>query len=308
MFLAVVIFVLTFPLVARGAEGGYSNYIPGAYGDFGMALEPPKGLTVRNDTYYYNAKGSGDLRGTQIGVDGDLTFKLNLTTLLYNTNYTFLGGSYAFGGIIPVVDYDLDAGVSWRGYNTSSSDSASGLGDIALIPIMLFWNYDNWHFSFGEFIVTPTGSYDKDAAINEGLNYYSFDTNFAATYLNETTGQDYSVNLGHIYNTENKDTNYKTGQEVHVDVALNQFFSDTFAVGIQGYYHKQVTGDRMDSRAQEALLGDFKGESAGVGPAVMWTTNIFNNDVHFIGKWLNEFTAENRIKGDHIYFSFVTTL
>lgn len=31
------------------AEGGYSNYIPGTYGDFAAAVEPPTKLTIRND-------------------------------------------------------------------------------------------------------------------------------------------------------------------------------------------------------------------------------------------------------------------
>ena len=39
----------------QAAEGGYSNYIPGTYGDFAAAVEPPSKFTIRNDIYYYNA-------------------------------------------------------------------------------------------------------------------------------------------------------------------------------------------------------------------------------------------------------------
>ncbi len=38
----------------RAAEGGYSNYVPGTYGDFGMALAPTEKWTLRNDIYYYD--------------------------------------------------------------------------------------------------------------------------------------------------------------------------------------------------------------------------------------------------------------
>ena len=41
--------------LAQAAEGGYSNYIPGTYGDFAAAVEPPEKLTIRNDIYYYKA-------------------------------------------------------------------------------------------------------------------------------------------------------------------------------------------------------------------------------------------------------------
>ena len=100
--------------------------------------------------------------------------------------------------------------------------------------------------------------------------------------------------------TENDDTGYQTGQELHLDVVLNQFFSDTFAIGIHGFYLKQITGDSGGG----ALLGDFKAEAAGVGPALLWTTKIGNQDVSFIAKWLHEFHAENRLEGDHIFFGF----
>jgi hypothetical protein len=146
----------------------------------------------------------------------------------------------------------------------------------------------------------PTGDYDVDNLINNGLNYWSFDTNFALTYLNPETGRDFSFDIGHIYNTENGDTDYQTGQELHLDVAFNQFFSETFAVGLHGFYLKQLTGDS----GAGSLLGDFKAEAAGVGPALLWTRSIGDQDVSFIAKWLHEFHAENRLEGDHIFLSF----
>ena len=87
---------------------------------------------------------------------------------------------------------------------------------------------------------------------------------------------------------------------MHLDVALNQFLSDTFAIGIHGFYLKQVTGDS----GAGALLGDFKAEAAGVGPAFLWTKTIGKQTVSFIAKWQHEFNAENRLEGDHIYLSF----
>ncbi|MHC4927839.1 MAG: hypothetical protein ACYTER_11065, partial [Planctomycetota bacterium] len=39
----------------EASEGGYSNYVPGTYGDFGAAMEPPTKWTVKNDFYHYQA-------------------------------------------------------------------------------------------------------------------------------------------------------------------------------------------------------------------------------------------------------------
>jgi hypothetical protein len=282
------------------AEGGYSNYIPGTYGDFGMALAPSEKWTLRNDIYFYDASTSRSVRAGNLEVGTELDFLMNFTTLVYKPELELFGAQFAAGVFIPLVDLELDTSLSIGDTLVSASDSATGLGDIVLIPLLLYWNSGNIHTSVAQFIVTPTGDYDVDNLINNGLNYWSFDTNFALTYLNPETGRDFSFNIGHIYNTKNDDTNYQTGQELHLDVAFNQFLSETFAVGIQGFYLKQITGDSGSG----ALLGDFKAEEAGVGPALLWSTQIGDQGVSFIAKWLHEFHAENRLEGDHVFLSF----
>jgi hypothetical protein len=283
------------------AEGGYSNYIPGSYGDFGMALEPAGKLTLRNDVYYYAADTSQSVRSGRAEVGADLTFLMNFTTLIYKPDIEILGAQYAFGLFVPIVHADVEARVSVLDRILRVEDDKTAQGDIALIPLMLFWNAGNLHASVSTFIVTPTGDYDTDDEANTGLNFWSVDSNVALTYFNEETGQDYSFNLGYIYNTENSDTNYQTGQEIHLDVVANQFLSDTLAVGLHGFYLKQVTGDSGSG----AILGDFKAEAAGVGPAILWGTTIGGQEVTFIAKWLTEFHVDNRLEGDHVYVSFV---
>jgi hypothetical protein len=285
---------------AHAAEGGYSNYIPGTYGDFAMALAPTQTWTLRNDFYYYDASTSLSVRSGAIELGTDLEFLMNFTTLVYKPDIEIFGAQYVAGVFVPLVNLDLDASLSIGDTFAAVGDNATGLGDIAFFPFYLYWNEGNIHTSFGLSVVTPTGDYDTNNLINNGLNYWSFDGNFALTYLNPETGRDLSFNIGYIYNTENDDTAYQTGQEFHLDVVLNQFFSETFAVGIHGFYLKQITGDSGSG----ALLGDFKAEAAGVGPALLWTTKIGEQDISFIAKWLHEFHAENRMEGDHIFLSF----
>lgn len=263
---------------ARAAEGGYSNYIPGTYGDFGMALAPSETWTLRNDSYYYEARTDRSVRSGIIEVGADLQFLMNFTTLLYRPGIEVFGAQFATGVFVPVVDLDLDASLSAGGMSVSASDSATGFGDITLIPFALFWNQGNIHTSFAQFIIAPTGDYSTTNLINNGLNYWSFDTNFALTYLNPETGRDVSFNIGHIYNTENDDTDYQTGRELHLDLVFNQFLSETFAIGVHGFYLKQVTGDS----GAGTLLGDFKAEAAGVGPALLWSTKVGEQEVSFI--------------------------
>ena len=288
------------PRPADAAEGGYSNYVAGTYGDFAMALAPTQEWTLRNDIYFYDASTSRSVRSRNLEVGAELDFLMNFTTLLYKPDLELFGAQFAAGVFVPLVDLDLDASLSIGNTVVSARDSASGLGDLTLIPFALYWNNGNIHTTFAQFIITPTGDYDVDNAINNGLNYWSFDTNFALTYLNPETGRDLSFNIGHIYNTENDDTDYQTGQELHLDVVFNQFLSETFAVGFHGFYLKQISGDSGSG----AVLGDFKAEAAGIGPALLWSTKIGGQDVSFIAKWMHEFHAENRLEGDHIFLSF----
>ena len=286
---------------ASAAEGGYSNYIPGTYGDFGMALAPTGTWTLRNDIYYYGADDDKSVRSGKIEVDAELEFLMNFTTVLYKPELTLFGGQYATGVFVPIlVNAEIEATIVLGPFKQQLDDKVSGLGDIALIPVALYWSAGNYHWSFSQFIVTPTGSYDEADDINTSLNYWSFDTNFALTYLNEQTGKDLSFNLGYIYNTENDKTVYQTGQELHLDVALNQFLSDSFAIGLQGFYLKQITGDDGNG----AILGAFKAEAAGIGPALLWSRKFGNQNVTFIAKWVQEFHAQKRLEGDHIYLSF----
>jgi len=285
---------------AMAAEGGYSNYIPGSYGDFGMALAPGETWTLRNDIYFYDASTDRSVRSGNIEIGVDLEFLMNFTTLLYKPDIELFSAQFATGVFVPIVDLDLEVGASAGSLGTSASDRATGLGDIALIPFALYWNNGNYHTSFAQFIVIPTGDYGVSNLINNGLNYWSIDTNFALTYLNPETGRDVSFNIGHIYNTENDDTDYQTGQELHLDVVFNQFLSETFAVGLHGFYLKQITGDSGSG----AVLGDFKAEAAGIGPALLWTKKFGKQHVSFIAKWLHEFHAKNRLEGDHVFLSF----
>jgi hypothetical protein len=300
-FLALVCLVAAIPNSGTwAAEGGYSNYIPGTYGDFAMALAPGETWTLRNDLYFYEASSTRSVRSGNLVLGADLEFLMNFTTLLYKPGIEVFGAQFATGVFVPLVDLDIDASLSSGGMSINASDNASGVGDITFIPLVLFWNKGNIHTSFAQYIIAPTGDYSTSNLINNGLNYWSFDTNFALTYLNPETGRDLSFNIGHIYNTENDDTGYQTGQEIHLDVAFNQFLSETFAVGLHGFYLKQITGDSGTG----SILGDFKAEAAGIGPALLWATRIGDQDVSFIAKWLHEVHAKNRLEGDHLFLSF----
>jgi len=278
------------------AEGGSSNYLAGTYGDFGVALTPDPGFFLQNYFYYYSGDVNRAVRQGQVEGSVELTFAMEFPILFYITDLEILGGRYALGAGIPLVYADLSAKLRVGPFERSISTDRVGIGDAYLIPVALYWNVEDVSLNFYQGIVAPTGSYDVDREVNTGLNYWSVDTNLAFTYLHPEFGTELSFDVGHLYNTENPDTNYQTGREFHLDYMLNQFFSETFAIGVQGFYYKQYSGDSGSG----AVLGDFKGQAAGIGPAVLWIPKILGKDINLVAKWFHEFEVERRLKGDHI--------
>ncbi len=294
------VFVMTPP--AHAAEGGYSHYGPGFYGDFGVAVAPEPGFYLRNDLYYYAADASREriVQYGELRTDLELDSAMYMLTGLKALKSEVLGGRYVFGAYLPVVYSDISGSIVLEPNSILFDADRTAMGDLGVIPASLFWNFGNFHVNAYELITAPTGSYDKDRDINAGLNYWSFDTVLAATYLHPEKGHELSAALGYIYNTENNDTDYQTGQEFHVDYMLNQFLSERFAIGLQGFYYKQITGDSGSG----AILGDFKGEAAGVGPALTYVTKIMGKDLVISAKWLHEYHAEHRLEGDHLFLNF----
>ncbi len=298
VFIALIILV-TIATQSFAAEGGLSNYIPGFYGDLALAMEPPDGFSFRNDTFYFSGDIGESIRSGLIEADADVTLIYDYLTFLYKPDFKVFGAPVAFA-ITPSIGHtDIDASLRVGSLTADFDDDHTGLGDTTL-SAMMYWNHENFHISLNNYLVTPTGDYDEDDLANTGMNYWTYEVDLAATYFNEEKGQDYSVVIGYGYNTENNDTDYQSGDEIHLDYVLNQFFSEAFAVGVNGYFYKQIGADSGDG----ARLGSFKGESAGIGPVISYIKNISGKDVYFIAKWLHDYHADNRVKGDYVYASF----
>ena len=156
--------------------------------------------------------------------------------------------------------------------------------------------------TFSQGIFAPTGSYATNRVFNPGRNYWGFDPTFAYTWLHETRGHEVSLTAGYLVNTRNHATNYRSGNEFHLDYLIAHHFSPRFAFGIPGYWYKQVSSDDhplLDGQN----LGGFRGESAGIGLALLYKPTIAGNDVSFILKWVHDIYAKRRFEGSEIMLS-----
>lgn len=285
-------------LPVYASEGAFSYYFPGAFASFAVAVAPEPGFQFVDQTLYYHADVDKAV------LQGRVNLSLKTTALI-----NYLGGSYAFEDPVLGGRLQLFAAAPVGYVSVKSSTEIPPLGSIdvsdrdfdigdSISLGAIHWKKGDFHFKLGEMVFIPTGAYSTTSLTNManvGRNYWGFDTFCAATWLSQKTGTEVSVMPGILFNTENTSTDYRTGNEFHVDFMLNQFLAKSFALGAQGYYYKQVTGDSGDG----ALLGDFKGESYGFGPALLWMPGCCDGKLSLIAKWLFDSHQENRMKGDY---------
>ncbi len=293
--------ILSSGRVAVAAEGASSNYFPGSYGTVAVATPPTVGWTYLNYNLFYAADAERAVLQGRVNTDLDTSAYFNMSSAIYAFEEPVLGGRFAMGATLPLGYADLESQLVGPTGTMAVDDSATGLGDMLLVPAAFYWNDSNWYFNLYGLIVAPTGEYDVNDNVNIGRNYWSFDTVFAMTNLNMKTGRDFSLVAGYMINTKNDDTDYKTGNELHVDAMFNQFLSETFALGLHGYYYQQVTGDSGSG----AVLGDFEGESYGIGPSFLWTPKSDGGKFSITGTWLHDLHATNRLEGDYAVVTLV---
>jgi hypothetical protein len=271
---------------AFAAEGAWSSYTPGTYGDFSLNYAPP-GVYVRENVFYF----TGDIDDFPVapGVEAQLDQSawVNLLVVSYVSDWKLLGGNYV--GVLNI-PYGFSADLDVDVLGMHFEDRASGLGDIQVAPFGLMWQSGYFHFTLSENFVLNTGQYDAEELANIGRNYYSYETLFGVTWLHEKRGHEISFLAGYMTNQKNGDTEYRTGNEFHIDATVAQYFSESFSIGVVGYYYKQITAD-----AAPGLTDEYKSESLGVGPAIMWSPI---KDFQLIGKYITDVDAENHFQCD----------
>ena len=168
---------------AQASEGAASDYFPGAFGSFLVAVPPEPGFSFGSQTLFFGGQAQKAI------VNGRQTFGLSAFAVYeyLAPSYTFeqpvLGGRLQTGVAVPVVGHaSMGASLQTRLFGTfSGGDSDTGFGDMLLNPFALYWNFGDFNVKLTEYIVAPTGRYDVNSLVNVGRNYWAFDTQLGLT-------------------------------------------------------------------------------------------------------------------------------
>ncbi|PLX69491.1 MAG: hypothetical protein C0603_00765 [Denitrovibrio sp.] len=270
-------------LTSFATENGNQASVNGPEGSMAGAIPPP-GMYLLSYTNYFHSDRFNDSDGNSVVPGFEVTGTVETLRTVFVSKQKFLGGNLGVQAILPFVSLSVK--------NPLGSDTKSGMGDLC-VGVFDSWHFKNWHFAFGPEVFLPIGDYDKNDIANIGSNYYTFEPVFAFTYLSDG-GFEVSSKFMYNINTENNDTNYKSGDEFHFDGFVGQHFKK-ITTGFNGYAYKQITDDKLNG---DKYLDGNKGQVVGVGPEIAF--NYHQIGFHF--KLHKEFAVENKAVTDKLWF------
>ncbi len=269
---------------AFATEGGGGAYSNGAENFFAGALPPPGTYFIDYAAYYTSSKfrdkdGNSAIPGFKLDVAA------NAFRVLHVSNVQLLGGNWVMHATVPVLKVDVSV--------PGLSQSKSGLGDLILDPFAIAWHTKNFHAVAALETFVPVGNYNKTDLVNLSRNYWTFEPMFAGTYFTDH-GFEISGKLHYDINTKNTATNYRSGQELHLDYTFAQSFGN-LSVGLGGYYYKQVTDDK--------LAGVKVGTDGNRGQVFAWgpVARYQYNKLSFVAAIQSETQARNKPEGNKFW-------
>jgi hypothetical protein len=234
-----------------------------------------------------------------ITANAEATIYADTVGAIYETPLKLLGGDYTFGLAVPYVWVEVKGnaqrvGQFGRVQTVLVRDTDNGFGDMTLYPFMLGWKKGDLKYDVRVGIYAPTGGYDVGHLANTGRNYWTFEPGASISWLSSKIGTEVTLFAGLDFSTENEDTDYQSGNAIHLDATVAQHLPlgklGIAGVGANVFYYQQITGDSGSG----AKLGGLEGRTVGVGPVASFATKIGKSDVVAEVKWLPELDVEKR--------------
>ncbi len=221
---------------------------------------PPPGIYMFNQVFTYQANLAGP--GTSaIGAKTGVHANVDVQGFLFVPGWTFLGATYDAVIAQPFVDTSV---------GTPINAQFSGVHNTYIAPVELSWKLGTSGFQFktGLGIYTPDGTQTGATKLgNQGAPYWTFQPEAILSYL--ANGWNLSAAVYAEFNTQNRTTNYTSGDVLHADFTATKTIGK-WTLGPVAYYVGQVSNDSCSSVTWQTTYG--------VGPASVaaLTNNRYN--------------------------------
>lgn len=155
-------------------------------------------------------------------------------TILWVPSTDVLGGMLALGVAVPVGDVRARVNVVLTGpgggqIEINRRDDAFVVGD-PVGTAALGWNAGkNTYVQLAGTVNVPIGHYREGELANLAFHRWAVATSAAVTWRDPKAGWDLSAKAGSTFNGRNDDTDYNTGNELHLEAAVERIFSESFS-------------------------------------------------------------------------------
>lgn len=274
-------------LPAFATEGGGGIY-PNGNENFMVGAMPPPGVYALVYAGYDHLTKLRDHSGNVVPVDFDVKVAAVAPRAVWVTDTQLLGGQLAWHVIVPLLSVDVSvAGASQR---------KSGVGDIVFGPGLGYHASDKLHYVFALDVNAPTGSYDRNDLANLSRHHWNLEPLFALSYF-QREGFNGDLKFMYDINFKNKATQYRSGQEFHVDYSLGWGLGNGWVLGAGGYVYQQVTDDELNG----ATVPDAKGRAMGLGPSLKYDDG---KGFLITAKFQKDFSVRSRAEGTALKVKF----
>lgn len=185
------------------------------------------------------------------------------------------------------------------------SDHATQFASLFFVPVVAGYHLtQTGHVSLSVQMYARTGAYNTSRFANAGQNTWTFTPTLSDTHLVPSDGIELSVNYGINFYTTNNKTDYHNAPLSVLDILALKRFKSGWGVGVIGGWIQQI-GDGIGGLADK--IGGANGYSVGMGPMVTWSGKFGGTPVSAGLRWVNEFAALNRPKGNAVLLSLSAT-
>jgi hypothetical protein len=270
-----VVLVLGLLLASAAPAWSQSHYLPGAFPtEFVTGLPPFPGWYYANNVTYYQGEANLSRSLFQDRIPLDLTLQADVFAesnfVVWNSGKKLLGADYGvLAGatlLTPGAAARLDV-ARLQGREVSGTGNFA-LGDVFIAPVALGWRGDRYSAVFSYGLYLPTGSYDSERVLNNGLGYLSQQVQLGgAYYIDEAKTWSLNGTGTMEFNGRNSQLDINKGDYFTFEWGLKKKLSSDVSLGLVGYDTWQVAGDS--------------------GPGLKFGTDPIRDSAHALGGELN---------------------
>lgn len=281
-------------VAAHATENGGSVYPVGAETVLQGMMPPPHESGLYTFHLVYPANELDDGSGKALPIDFKLRVVANAIKIEHNWGIPVLGGNLESMFAVPILYEGLRVPT---GPDTTQKYNKFGVSNCLLVPLGVTYHKGSWNgFIQGDFY-TPGAPFDKNSPLNVGQHHLAAGPTGAFTFLAPKAAWEFSSKVDYIFNFQDGTTKYSSGNELTWEYTGMKAVSKKAAVGVNGYFYKQLTDDKLNGVA--VANGGYRGRDLAVGPEFRY---FFGEHKAFAFKYTRDTLVENKPRGNSFWF------